>query len=254
MKKRILILDFDGVICDSIDECFLVAYNAYLNFRRKKKGMVFRAPQELKDYFSRNRHWVRPAREYFVIFKHFKPGIKKIISGGNFKALTLKYRSDSLKFAKEFYAIRDDLRRRHLKKWFSLNRIYPLAIQAIKVLRRDYKIYISTTKDRKSATMLLSRRGIRLADRAIFSKENNYSKEKTARLILKKNKISPKDAWFLDDNIMYLNEVSSVGINCALAKWGYLSNGALWAARIKGYPVFSDFNQAKEFLAKRRYS
>ena len=32
--KKILLFDFDGVICNSIDECFLISYNSFCNIEK----------------------------------------------------------------------------------------------------------------------------------------------------------------------------------------------------------------------------
>lgn len=46
--KRILCLDFDGVLCNSIKECALVAYNAY---HETNEANFDNIPRSFSDFF-----------------------------------------------------------------------------------------------------------------------------------------------------------------------------------------------------------
>jgi len=251
-QKKILIIDFDGVICDSIRECFIVAYNAYLQNEGKNKGsrINFKAPRALREYFFRNRHLVRPAREYFILFKSFGRDGQKRLSSKQFKIWVKKCKDDSFVFEKNFYDTRRHLRSRYKKRWFRLNPIYPEAIKGIRELSRFFKIYISTTKDKKSVKMLLNEKILRLPENRLFTKESGLSKAETARRICKNNKCKPVNAWFIDDNIAYLEEVSRMGVKCGLAHWGYSGEDAVRLARSRNYFIFKNFREVTKYLTR----
>ncbi len=70
--SKILCLDFDGVLCDSIDECLLTSYNAYFE---KYFDKIEKINQKFKNYFYEYRYFVRPAGEYLIIYKAFEENI-----------------------------------------------------------------------------------------------------------------------------------------------------------------------------------
>ena len=57
-NDTIYILDFDGVICDSIDECMLTTYNS---FNDTNKINISDVPSHFRKYFYEYRYHVRPA-------------------------------------------------------------------------------------------------------------------------------------------------------------------------------------------------
>ena len=65
-KEIVLALDFDGVICNSIDECLITSYNAFYN---TKINNVSEIPDDIQSFFYTYRHYVRPAREYYLLHK-----------------------------------------------------------------------------------------------------------------------------------------------------------------------------------------
>ncbi|MDP2923769.1 MAG: HAD hydrolase-like protein [Candidatus Omnitrophota bacterium] len=257
-KKGILIIDFDGVICDSINECFLVAYNAYSSLKdgvmAQKWRFNFDGPLSLKRHFFLNRHLVRPAKEYFILFKAFDDSGNNQISEKKFKYLANKYKNESLAFGKEFYKTRERFRRKYPKKWLRLHKIYPGIAEGIRSLSKTFKIYVSTTKDRGSVKALFLQNRIKIADRFIYTKERGLSKSETVKIICVKNGRRPEDVWFIDDNITYLDELLKLNINCCLAKWGYISKDSVAMARKKKYKNFAGFNAFVQYLKGRKES
>ena len=67
-NEAILALDFDGVICNSIDECLITSYNA---FYKMEINNISDIPDDIKSFFYTYRYYVRPAREYYLIHKAF---------------------------------------------------------------------------------------------------------------------------------------------------------------------------------------
>lgn len=244
-----MILDFDGVICDSIYECFLVAYNAYLRVEGQNVNkLLFTSSETLKRYFVRNRHFVRPAREYYILFKWYEMFHGKDLSLRRFKQLNAEYIDKCTKFSSIFYVVREEFRSKSKDKWLKLNQVYPGVIKGIYELSSFFKVYILTTKDRKSVKLILDNKGLTIKDEIIYSKENNSSKIDSAKVILRKNNCKPGNAWFVDDNIEYLDELSSLGINCCLARWGFISSGAIRKSVLKGYVVVNNFSKMVEYL------
>ena len=72
----ILAIDFDGVVCDSTEECVVTAWNAW-NLRIEHPGHV-RMPSEVPEPFRttlcRYRSYVRTAGEYLILIETARMG------------------------------------------------------------------------------------------------------------------------------------------------------------------------------------
>mgnify|MGYP000483544164 CR=1 FL=1 len=51
-NKRVFLLDFDGVLCNSLDECLIVSYNTYY---KMDNNTIDTIPMNHRDYFYENR-------------------------------------------------------------------------------------------------------------------------------------------------------------------------------------------------------
>ena len=70
--NRALLWDFDGVICDSLDECLLTSYNAFLRNKKRKRGLIRNLddiPESIRDFYYRTRQYVRRPGEYLIIYE-----------------------------------------------------------------------------------------------------------------------------------------------------------------------------------------
>ena len=63
--NKIIALDFDGVICDSIDECLLVSYFAFNNISSIDKINFSDINYNLISSFRKYRFIVGPAKDFF---------------------------------------------------------------------------------------------------------------------------------------------------------------------------------------------
>ena len=62
------IFDFDGVLCNSIEECMIVSYNGY---HQTQLDLNNKISNSMRKYFFKYRHLVRPAGEYYLIWESF---------------------------------------------------------------------------------------------------------------------------------------------------------------------------------------
>ena len=69
--NKIFIFDFDGVICDSTNECMINSYNSweFLNKNNNYQYLVSNIPLKYKNKFKIIRPYVKGAGEYFVANK-----------------------------------------------------------------------------------------------------------------------------------------------------------------------------------------
>ena len=78
LKPRYYAFDFDGVICDSTDECLVTSSNAWsqLNNDGKFRTLLSEFSTEEIQYFTSVRSRVIQAGEFFVIHQARKEGIE----------------------------------------------------------------------------------------------------------------------------------------------------------------------------------
>ena len=73
--RKLIALDFDGVICDSMDECMLVSYYAYFNKLQDKRIDFSDITENFKDDIY-NEEFKKKNKEILKIEKELKK-IKK---------------------------------------------------------------------------------------------------------------------------------------------------------------------------------
>ena len=214
-ENTIYILDFDGVICDSIDECMLNSYNTYNNTNLYEiKGL----PKKYKNYFYKFRHHVRPAKEYFIICKAYDMNVsltsKKFLDYKNY------YRKEINDFEDNFFWRRIELRK-NILLWLSYHKIYDHASKFITCIPND--IYILTNKDYDSVKILSDHFGILNKIDDIFSKEISNDKSILFEYFFKNynNLFNGKRIVFVDDNEFHLEAVCKYPIELYFANWGY---------------------------------
>ena len=215
-NEIVLALDFDGVICNSIDECLITSYNA---FYESEINNVSDIPDDIKSFFYTYRHYVRPAREYYLIHKAFQ---KKLTNFDLkiFNQLQNKYRHESRLFEPRFYKMRSFLKQ-DKEHWISLHRIYDHVREFFWSYENEF--FIVTTKDKDSVEILSEHFGFRKKIKDIFSKEISTDKRR-----LFKNLFSKYDQYlvnnklaFVDDNEFHLAQVQDFPLELYFAAWGY---------------------------------
>lgn len=230
----IYVLDFDGVICDSIDECMIVSYNTFYS---TNVFNISEVPVHFKRYFYKNRHYVRPAREYYLVCKAFVDNIE--LTEFDFINLKKLYESEMIDFEDKFFS-----KRRHLKdstsRWLSYHNIYEHFDHFISSITNN--IFILTTKDYESVSLLANHYGFINKVEDIFSREiSNYKAILFEQLFSKyESLLNSKHIVFVDDNEFHLNDVCKFQVELYFAKWGY--------AKVQTQNKFKEINTFLELI------
>ena len=216
MDDTVLILDFDGVICDSICECLITSYNA---FYQKNFTNISSIPVDIKNYFFQNRSFVRPAGEYYLLHKGFIDGVE-IGSKIKFDILKDKYEKEIESFESKFFNERKNLKK-NISNWLSLHKFYNHA----KYFFNEYSstFFIVTNKDKFSVERLTEYFGLQSKLEDIFSKEISNNKNILMCELLSKHakKLEGKKLIYVDDNEWNLKDINSHKIKKYFATWGY---------------------------------
>ncbi len=216
MKQIVLTLDFDGVICNSIDECFITSYNT---FYRSNLKIISEFPNNIRKYYYQNRRYVRPAGEFYLIYKAYENGLLEL-NVPTFNLLKDENRKEIISYEKNFFACRD-LLKRNKSEWLSMHKMY----DHVKTFLEEYngKVFIVTTKDRESIEMLSEHFGFRNQVWDIFTKEISTNKAELFSILFSKyiNELKGKHLAYVDDNEWNLAEVQHFPMSLYFAGWGY---------------------------------
>lgn len=236
--KRVLALDFDGVIWDSVGECFVMARRVYTE-------MTGLPCTGLEAAFRRGRWLVRTGGDFLLVLQLAMAdpdGDLTHFPKAEFERLQREKAAETQAFAAEFYALRDKTRDEHWKEWLSFQQPYPLFMQQFEGLSKFFdQIVVCTTKDTKSAQALLASAGL---DLPIYGKELAVHKGDQIKALCEQHQVEPSQIFFIDDLVENLDQVRPTGAACGLAAWGYNTSAERQRAVAEGYPVLEVFSLA----------
>ena len=216
---KALFLDFDGVVIDSIEECFVLSYELYYGLQGNEENF-----KNIRSYFYKYRGIVRPAYQYLSLMK----SINKKLSSEEVDVIDTFHDIDN--------ATRDEDRDRFEYLFFSLRKYYqndkekwiknnPLTSYGATLVNKDLaSTYIITTKNIESVNLILEKYNISVA--GIYDKDA-YSKYGDKGSIIKAyldNQDKYEKVVFVDDAVEHLDTVNDSRVETFFADWGYGKN------------------------------
>lgn len=220
MKKKFLVIDFDGVICDSTYECLVVSYNAWQKYNNleDRRFKISQFDKEYINIFKKLRPFVKGAGEYLVLFEIMKED-KINFSFDHYNSILTSIKDKLLTFKDIFLIERNILRKKNFEDWIALHIIYDDVLKFMKKFQIDNKLYIATLKDKKSICILLNSVNFKLNNNYILDSSQIQSKLDGLNIIRKSKNINIKDMFFIDDNIDHLIDPNKLGYKSYLANW-----------------------------------
>ena len=234
---KILALDFDGVIVDSVLDSLFVGHNTYLRLygREVKKNFggepftfenwekIKRNYQKEIKYYRTLRPYIRGATDYGLIQKLMEE--KKVIeSQEEFDHYRNSADFDFEDYEKEFYKERERLQNIDYRAWFNLEPSYPKIIQGMKkLLEEEIKIVIATSNRRKAIMKSFTPEyfGFTIGPKDILDKRFGEDKSEQMRHMVKFYQVNFEDIYFVDDQVSHLIQTKPLGIKAILAGWSY---------------------------------
>lgn len=216
--SRIIVLDFDGVICDSACECAIVSWFAFrdgnwldVDHELYSDGFI-----EFRSRFQEYRYLVGPPWEYAALAKalHSDCDIVQKFKEHRQKLILIKEI-----LTEHFFKTRTDLKSLDAVRWASWNPLYPEMKNQIQISIESVDIYISTMKNKLAVMDILSFNGIKFPSDKII--DIAFGDKKSAHFEFLSHKIDCRNAKFIDDNKRHLTEVEPSGAECYFANWGY---------------------------------
>ena len=215
---KAVFLDFDGVIIDSIEECYLISKDVYYGFADLKYDT-----DAYKKIFTTFRGLVSPPFEYMVLHETIELYLENSSIDFRLKFAELKKggtEDQRSKFEYLFFELRKYYQK-DLSDWLSLHQITDFGKTLQKKKLKDY--FIVTTKNKKSVQLLFNYYNIGIEN--IFDIEycrEHGSKGKVISHFLDNSKYT--QAVFIDDSVENLDSVNDQRIQCYFADWGYGMN------------------------------
>ena len=224
---KLLALDFDGVICDGLQEYFQSSKRTYLKIWQTN------SPESLEQYaasFYRLRPVVTIGWEMPVLLRALAINItperilndwstvtEEIVSGEHLDKHQMMHQLDHT---------RDQWIKTDLSGWLSLHRFYPGMIKRLnQVINSSTDLVIITTKEGRFVHQLLQQSGINFPNHLIFGKEVKRSKWETLGNLIQQYNLDAKNVWFVEDLLKTLHSVENQkhlqDISLFLADWGY---------------------------------
>lgn len=213
----LVFLDFDGVICDSLPECYAVSLAAYYGLFLKTTVPDDREGSN-EAAFRRFRPYIRRGGDYLFIQLAIHRGIS-LESQSDFDTLiSTRCELDEL-FHEIFYTARNELFSTDPDGWYALNPLYPGMKKLLDKHAEDQRYIILSTKEARFIAEILRHHGLDWDESRIYCS----GKERKLGYIDKVlDERGGSRALFIDDQPDHFKGQSSYPVRCLLADWGYV--------------------------------
>ena len=250
---KVLALDFDGVVCDSLREVFATALATYESMAGESALLA-----RLRSRRGAGRwHEIDFTGDpVMVSFESMMPLGNRAEDFGvslraldSFLELTDQPAYDTFygtidpewlkTFHREFYEQRDTARAFDTHGWLELHAPYPALLELLRRRSSDAEIALATAKDRRSAELLLAHLGVGglFAPELVLDKETGVSKTAHLTALHDRLDIPFKEITFVDDKVNHLETVAPLGVRPVLAGWGFNTPREHDLARECGFEV-----------------
>jgi len=233
-SEKVVCLDFDGTIVESVNECYLISLEALKEMDEKLENN-----KKNKRKFEDSRPYANKGQDFYPLLKLIERDEQ--IAGRDLAAIRDKLESynernleRSLLFEKKFYQIRDKYQQQNLQEWVNLHSLFPVHLKKIMA---DFNVFITTTKDEKSVKLLLDHFGFNLEESKILGRETTTDKRQQMAAVKDRADVNYKQIAFTDDLLQQLKVVSELGVKRLLASWGYNTKAQRQEANERGIKV-----------------
>lgn len=233
----LLVLDFDGVICDSAEECFVSSWTAY---HALYQGSPCGDPSggdalaSARTSFRTMRPFVRSGEDFVLIQDLIATG-RSVQDQLEFDHAWDRPGAPSRdRFKDLFYRARTDLLEKDRRTWLSMNRIYPHVSAALSALPPGAPLYILSTKKPQFVSETLSANGIAIPDGHILY---SHGEPKLSTVETLRETLGFSEAVLVEDQIDAIHGNTNPRIRVFLASWGYVQES--WLRESTGIPVLS---------------
>ncbi len=250
---KILAVDYDGVIVDSVMDSLFVSHNAYLNLFGESQKRVFggkpftfqnwpiiqeKYQKEIR-YYRSLRPYIRGATDYGLIQKLMEEG-RSIRNQQEFDQYRNTVQFDFQNFHDSFYQAREAIQKDDFEGWLTLEPPYQGVIQGIRqFIKEGVKAMIATSNRREYIARTFDPQyyNIPVSDDDILDFRFGEDKSSQMHHIREKYHVDYHDIYFVDDQLAHLEQTRHLGIHIFLAGWSYATGQQKEDAREKNIIV-----------------
>lgn len=228
-RPKLIALDFDGVICDSVRETGTSGWRAARGLWPDEIASED-PPEDVLDRFIRLRPYLHTGYEAIPLMRLALDGIEpEGLTAGGIEARKAEVLERTgianEEFLARFSQTRDDWIRRDEDDWLGRNRFYPGTLEALEELRSRHEVFIVTTKQTRFARRLLERAGSEIQAERIFGLDTGKSKETILEELRARPGFRGLPAHFVEDRLPTLRRIERVpsldDVALHLCDWGY---------------------------------
>ena len=223
-KQGMFVTDFDGVVCDSVVECFLVTHNAYGKLRNpsfKRVLDIETIPLAKQEEFRRLRVYLKGAEDFVPLLMSMEQN-RSITSQEAFNSFKEAHKEQLPEFIAAFYAERDFLFQNEKELWLSLNPLFEHVGEAFKERSSFENLRVLTTKRQLDAYEIFKFQGIDFPKEQILYVKADDKPQRLPEL-LEKNQADFSESVYIEDQVDFLVASSKRNIGSFLTDWGYVS-------------------------------
>jgi phosphoglycolate phosphatase-like HAD superfamily hydrolase len=219
-----LALDFDGVLCNGLQEYFLTTWRTY---RRVWPTSTAEPLPGLADAFYHLRPVIETGWEMPVLLRAMLKGFSEQQVLADWQSIRDRIVAEedlsSQDLGRQVDRVRDSWIAKKLDQWLALHEFYPGVIGQLQtLLGQSLEIVIISTKESRFIQTLLADAGVDLPRDRIYGKDCRRPKYETLRLLKPQ---LPDPIWFVEDRLETLEQVKQYAdledIGLFLGEWGY---------------------------------
>ncbi|MBP5638746.1 MAG: ribonuclease III [Victivallales bacterium] len=233
--KRILALDFDGVICDSAAETAASAWHV-AHTLWPTQFVLPDIPSDMTEKFRAARPYLETGFQAIIMLKILMDGNPVDFFKENFAAkiedVMASCHLTKPELVKAFGNARDQWISSDLDGWLSLHGLYPGTIKALKTALTNHKVLILTTKQERFVSAILKQQGIDFPETCIYGLDRKISKETELATLVGAKKTN---IHFVEDRIETLLKIKAnpvlKRVKLHYAPWGYGTSEQLEIAK-----------------------
>jgi len=226
----VLVFDFDGVLCDSLEECMMVAW--YAHSGAAVSDFVYPGlsgvPAPVAERFARCRPFMRHLLHLLVPIIEPDPLRTHASFAARYEAIPAR---EAEAFGKAAERYRAELRRDHRDSWCQRHAVERRLAQLVR------GAYIATARDSGSVEQILRAHGMAIHDEHLFG--SLRSKPPALHAIASRELRNRADVILVDDSIENCISACDKGFAARWASWGYHAPTDAETARSYGIPALT---------------
>jgi phosphoglycolate phosphatase-like HAD superfamily hydrolase len=242
MSKPLLVLDFDGVLCNSNRECMLVTWHGVHGhpIETFSRRAVARLPATFVGRFTAYRRFARHLGHFQMSLLKDLPFVSSQEAfEAAYSALDMERRQA---FVAQVQTYRQQVRAQRTRTWLFHHVFYRGVLPWLR--RWPTLPWIVSARDQASILALLERHEVSVRPDQVFGAQTDKLEALSA--IVRLTQRSREDIFFIDDHPAHVQAACRAGFRAVFASWGY---GVLEVKRSTRPPV--QHLQLPDLLAER---